>query len=119
MIILCGVDLVGKGYGDVHLALILRLVVTVTGLDLGFPMLNGGQSVFTDKLRDVVYNAIGIVEGGCLKGSAGLIAEYKFNARVDNRLTLHYIEKIFGLNVYVGKYLEVRLPCDFGACVAL
>ena len=119
MVVLCGADLVRKRYGDIHLALVLGLVVAVAGLYLGFPVLDGGESAFADKLRYVVYNAVCIIEGRGLKGSAHLIAENELNAGVYYRLTLHYVEKIFGLDIDVGEHLEIRLPCDFGACVAL
>ena len=61
----------------------------------------------------MINNAVLIDKRLRVKAFAVLVTKNKFNACVYNRLTLHNIYEILGLNVDIGKHVQIGLPGDF------
>ena len=105
MVILQQLHPVGKTAGHLHFYFVLRLVLPVTATALRFPILHAGERLFTRQLFYIVGDSVFIAEIPRFKAFSHLIAEYKQQSRIDDRLPLEHLCIIFHWNINIRKYI--------------
>ena len=108
-------DPIGKTAGDLHLHLVFRLVLTVTALAAGLPVLHAGQSLLAGQLFYIVGDTVFVAELGGLKAFALLILKDEQQPGVDHRLPFQHLGVILHRDGDIGKHIQIGLPADAGA----
>ena len=109
-----------KAHRSLDLQLIVIEIRTVAAHPLALPVLGRGKSGVPCQLRHIVLNTVLVTKfGGVELAAGGLLLEHKVHAVINNGLALHRGYEPIPGNVNIRKHLNIRLPANAGAGIAL
>ena len=108
---------VGKRTSYIDFGTVFIFVIPISYFAFRLPKLYGGKRIFPCNFFYMVYNTVLITKFCRFKLIAYLIAKYKSNAVIDNRLAFDDIQEIFYRYMNVCKDFQVGFPANTGSCI--